>query len=181
MSEAIVAKRYAEALFQLGEEKNSTDKFAEELHVIREVFQTDQKLFTFLKHPRINNEQKEQFLKEIFQGLQPDIVHTMIILAQRDRIEITPSMIDHYIQLLNDAKGIAEATVYSVRPLSNPERSALVKNLAKRLNKSTINLQNIVDTSVLGGLKIRVGNTIFDGSLSGKLKRIERNIVTANK
>src|SRR5690625_4557402 len=181
MSEAIVATRYAEALSQLSEEKNSRDTFAEEPHVIRDVCTSDQKLFTFLEHPRINTDQNEEFLNEIFHGLQPNIVHTMIILAQRDRIEITPSMIDHYIQLLNDAKGIAEATVYSVRPLSNPERSALVKNLAKRLNKSTINLQNIVDTSVLGGLKIRVGNTIFDGSLSGKLKRIERNIVTANK
>src|SRR5699024_11963527 len=124
---------------------------------------------------------KELSLKGCCQGQEQGSVHTIILPAPPDRTKTPPASGRPYIQLLNGAKGIAEATRHSVPPLSNPERSALVKNLAKRLNKSTINLQNIVDTSVLGGLKIRVGNTIFDGSLSGKLKRIERNIVTANK
>lgn len=181
MSEAIVAKRYAEALFQLGEEKATLESLVEELLVVREVFQTNNKLYTFLKHPRINNEQKKQFLKEVFQGLQADVVNTIQLLVERHRVEITPSIIDHFIQLVNDAKGIAEATVYSVRKLSDTEKEALEKNLAKRFNKQAIKLENIVDSSIIGGLKIRLGNTIFDGSLSGKLRRIERNIVTANK
>ncbi|MEC5424470.1 F0F1 ATP synthase subunit delta [Virgibacillus sp. C22-A2] len=181
MSEAVVAKRYADALFQLGSEKAVLEQFVEELQVVKEVFQTNANLYTFLKHPRVNNAKKKQFLEEVFQGLQTDVVNTLKLLVERHRVEITPSIIDHFLQLVNDAKGIAEATVYSVRELSDSERQELEISFAKRFNKRKIQLTNIVDPSIIGGIKIRMGNSIYDGSVSGKLKRIERNIVTANK
>ena len=71
--------------------------------------------------------------------------------------------------------------VYSVRALSEEECRQLELSFAKRFAKRAIELNNVVDPSLIGGMKIRVGNTIYDGSVSGMLKRIERNIVTANK
>src|SRR5699024_11035524 len=128
MSEAIVAKRYAEALFRLGQDKNTLDELTRELRIVREVFQDNQKqIYKFLEHPRLKNEQKKLFLHGVFQGLQIDVVHTLQLLVERHRIAITPSMIDHFIQLVNDAKGIAEATVYSVQELSEGEKEALGK------------------------------------------------------
>lgn len=180
MSETVVAKRYAEALFQLGNEKAVLEQFVEELQTVKEVFEKNSKLYTILEHPRIAKTRKQQFLDEVFQSLNTDIVNTLKILVERHRIMITPSMIEHFIYLYNDAKGIAEATVYSVRKLSNPERQALVASFVKRFNKSTFDIHNIVDPSLVGGVKIRIGNTIYDGSISGKLKRIKQNIVTAN-
>ncbi|MBM7601224.1 F-type H+-transporting ATPase subunit delta [Virgibacillus halotolerans] len=180
MSETVVAKRYAEALFQLGNEKAVLEQFVEELQTVKEVFEKNSKLYTILEHPRIAKTRKQQFLDEVFQSLNTDIVNTLKILVERHRIMITPSMIEHFIYLYNDAKGIAEATVYSVRKLSNPERQALVASFVKRFNKSTFDIHNIVDPSLVGGVKIRIGNTIYDGSVSGKLKRIKQNIVTAN-
>ncbi|WP_106496057.1 F0F1 ATP synthase subunit delta [Lentibacillus sp. Marseille-P4043] len=181
MSEAVVAKRYADALFQLGNEKQIQDQLVDEFRIVKEVFQANKQLFTFLKHPRVNNEKKKQFLQEAFQGMSDDVVNTLKLLVERHRIEIIPSVIDHLSQLANDAKGIAEATVYSVRELSDAEIEELAAKFAKRFNKQAIKLENKVDPSIVGGVKLRMGNTIYDGSLSGKLKRIERDIVTANK
>lgn len=181
MSEAVVAKRYADALFQLGNEKQIQEQLVEEFRVVKEVFQNNKKLFTFLKHPRVNNEKKKLFLGEVFQGLSNDVVNTLKLLVERHRIGIIPSIIDHLSQMAFDAKGIAEATVYSVRELSDTEKEELASTFAKRLNKKAIKLENKVDPSIIGGIKLRMGNTIYDGTLSGKLKRIERNIVTANK
>ena len=181
MSEAVVAKRYAEALFQLGNEKAVLEQFVEELRLIQEVFEKNDELYTFLAHPRINNAKKKQFMDEVFQGLKKDVVNTLKVLIERHRIEIVSSMVDHLIRLYNDAKGIAEATVYSVRTLSNPERQALTTSFVKRFNKSTFMINNVVDPTLVGGMKIRMGNTIYDGSISGKLKRMKQNIVTANK
>ncbi|MGM8211407.1 F0F1 ATP synthase subunit delta [Virgibacillus sp. W0430] len=180
MSEAVVAKRYADALFQLGDEKATLDQLIEELRVVKEVLEVNDSLVVFLKHPRITNEKKKQFLDEVFQGIQTDILNTLKILVERQRVELVPSMIDHFIQLYNDAKGIAEATVYSVRELSKTEKEDLAASFAQRFNKNTIKIKNVVDSDLIGGMKIRIGNTIYDGSISGKLKRIERNIVTAN-
>ncbi|GAB3044911.1 F0F1 ATP synthase subunit delta [Virgibacillus ainsalahensis] len=181
MSEALVAKRYAEALFQLGKEKAVLDQLLEDFRVVKEVFQTNKELITFLKHPRFDNEKKKQFLDEVFQGLGTDVVNTLKILVERHRVEVTPSIIDHLVQLSNDAKGIAEARVYSVRELSDAEKQELETSFAKRLNKVSVSFENVVDPTLVGGVKIRMGNTIYDGSISGKLKRIERDMLTANK
>lgn len=181
MSEAVVAKRYAEALYRLGLEKDSLEQLVDELSIVQEVFQKNKQLDTFLKHPRINNEKKKQFLAEAFQGLHSDALKTIKLLVDRQRTEIIPSIIDHFIHMVNDAKGIAEATVFSVRELAGAEKQHLEQSIAKRFNKSQVKLLNVVDPSIIGGVKIRVGNTIIDGSISRKLRRIERNIVTANK
>lgn len=180
MSEAVVAKRYADALFQLGNEQGKIEQLVEEFHVLKEVFETNSKLLTFLTHPRVNNAEKKQFIDEVFHDFSSDVVHTLKILAERHRIEIVPDIIDHFIHSVNDAKGIAEATVYSVRELTGAEKQELENTFAKRFNKQAIKLDNIVDPSIVGGIKLRIGNTIYDGTISGKLKRIERNIVTAN-
>lgn len=180
MSETVVSKRYADALFQLGNEKATIDSLLEELRIVVEVFQDNKQLYTFLKHPRVNNEKKKQFLDDVFSGFSNDVVNTLKILVERQRIEIVPSIINQFIQLVNNAKGIAEATVYSVRELSSTEKEELEITFAKRFNKNTIKLENIVEPSLIGGIKIRIGNTIYDGTISGKLQRIERNIVTAN-
>lgn len=181
MSKSIAARRYAEALFQLGNEKNTLEQLSEELQVVQEVFRDNDRIYTFLKHPRVNHEKKKQFLTETFQGLQADVVNTLNLLVERHRIEITPTIVDHFNQMVNDAKGIAEAKVYSVRELSDSEQRALSVSFANRIGKREVVIDNIVDPSLLGGLKIRIGNTIFDGSVSRKLNRIEQNIVSANK
>ncbi|WP_100009897.1 F0F1 ATP synthase subunit delta [Lentibacillus sediminis] len=180
MSEALVAKRYAEALFQLGNEKGTLDAFISEFSTVKEVFRTNHELITFLKHPRINNAKKKQFLDEVFSGFSKDVVNTLKLLAERHRIEITPSIIDHLFQFANDAKGIAEANVYSVRELSDAEKKEMESSFAKRLNKQHVRFNNVVDPTLIGGIKIRMGNTIYDGSISGKLRRIERSIGTRN-
>lgn len=180
MSEAVVAKRYADALFQLGNEKAATDSLVEELRSVKDIFRNNQNLSTFLEHPRVSNDKKKQLLDEVFKSFSKDVVNTLKILVDRHRVELVPSISDDFIQLVNDARGVAEGTVYSVRELSDTEKEQLEKTFAKRFNKKTIKLENVVDPSLIGGVKLRIGNTIYDGSISGKLQRIERNIVTAN-
>ncbi|NBJ68753.1 MULTISPECIES: F0F1 ATP synthase subunit delta [Clostridia] len=181
MSHETVAKRYADALFQLGQENGTLDVLAQEMKVVKKVFQDNKNLYTFLVHPRVSNAKKQQFLQDVFQQAQKEVMNTLQLLAQRHRIELLPAIVDHFIQLVNDAKGIAAATVYSVRALSEEECRQLELSFAKRFAKRAIELNNVVDPSLIGGMKIRVGNTIYDGSVSGMLKRIERNIVSANK
>ena len=101
-------------------------------------------------------------------------------MVERHRINVIPAIADQLVLRMNEAKGVAEATVYSVRELSNEEQKQLELTLAKRFNKHAIQLENKLDPSIIGGIRVQMGNTIVDGSIKGKLKRIEREIVTAN-
>lgn len=82
-------------------------------------------------------------------------------------------------EIYNEANGIAVANVYSVRELTETERENIANSLKQQLKKKEVKLNNKIDPSVLGGLKIRVGNTIYDGTISGKLNQMRHNIGTS--
>ncbi|MFC7319347.1 F0F1 ATP synthase subunit delta [Halobacillus campisalis] len=180
MSDTIIAKRYATALFQLGQEKLKLDQIETELRTLREIFLSNEELVKFLKHPRLSASQKKQLLSDTLKGFSKETLNTLMLLIDRHREEIIPEMADHFILKMNDVKGIADATVYSVNPLSEVEKQRISETFAPKVGKQTLNLTNIVEPSILGGIRLRVGNRIFDGSVSGKLNRIERQLVSTN-
>lgn len=178
MSEAIVAKRYGEALFQLATEKGIEEKLISELRTVKEVFQKDEQVNDFLNHPRITNTDKLQLIDTSFASFDKNVVNTLKLLVQRHRIDNVAAIVDEFIHLQNEANGVAVATVYSTRALTDEEKTQLEASFKKRFNKKEISIVNEVDPSLLGGVKIRVGNTIYDGSLNNKLNRIKHNIVS---
>ncbi|HLR92491.1 MAG TPA: F0F1 ATP synthase subunit delta [Atopostipes sp.] len=181
MKETVVSKRYAEALFELGEEKNELDTFVQQFQLIKSILTEHEQLFTILNHPQIQTSEKQKMIKEIFKDFHQDVVNTIQLLVLRKRMDHLFVIVDQLNELVNDARGIAEATVYSVRPLTEDEQETLAKKFAKRFDKNSIVFNNVIDPSILGGLSIQIGNTIYDGTVRNKLNRLERNIATANK
>ncbi|MRH43961.1 F0F1 ATP synthase subunit delta [Aquibacillus halophilus] len=180
MSKANVSKRYAEALFQLAQEKNKLDFLEPELLIVKEVFYNNKELNAFLKHPKVNSDKKKQLIDEAFKGFSSEVINTLKVLVDRNNEEAISSVVDHFIALVHDAKRIAEAKVYSIRELSDDEKKQLSDVFSKKLNLKTLTIDNHVDPTILGGIKLKIGNTIFDGTIKGKLERLERNIVSAN-
>src|SRR5690625_6838976 len=102
MSQSVIAERYAEALFQRGQEIEIVDQLYEELQTVREVFLNNERLHIFLKHPRIHREDKYELLDTSFQSIHDDILNTLKLLVDRKRTEIIPSMIEHFTRLVNE-------------------------------------------------------------------------------
>ncbi|UOR11259.1 F0F1 ATP synthase subunit delta [Halobacillus amylolyticus] len=174
----IIAKRYATALFQLGQEQSKLDVIETELRALRVIFKGNKGLVQFLKHPRLTVDEKKQLLNDSLKDFSKETLHTLMLLIDRHREEIMIDMIDHFILKMNDLKGIADATVYSVNELSDVEKQRISATFAPKVGKRSLNLTNVIDTSIIGGIRLRVGNRIFDGSVSGKLSRIERQLVS---
>lgn len=180
MSKANVAKRYAEALFQIGVEKQTLDFLETELVTVKEVFTSNKELVTFLEHPKVESEKKKALLKEAFQGFSGDVLHTLFLLVDRHKETIIPQMVEDFVTLANDAKGTKQATVYSVRPLTDVEKQSIEATFVKKLNVQALNITNEVDPTIIGGVKVKIGNTVYDGTLKGKLNRLERQIKVVN-
>lgn len=177
MSSSAVAKRYALALFQLAKEHRLLDQMEQELRVVKEVIIQNNELKAVLKSPKLPNEKKKEILKEAFSSANTYVLNTLMILIDRHREDYIADMADHFIELVNDEKGIAEAKVYSVRPLTEAESEALSSVFAAKVGKQSLRIENIIDSNLLGGIKLRIGNRIFDGSLRGKLERLERQLL----
>lgn len=178
MSNSMVAKRYASALFQISKEQQILSNVEEELRVVREVLEYNTDLKAVLKSSKLTNEKKKEIIRNAFSTVSVYVVNTLMILIDRHREDEIVEVVNQFIELANDENGIAEAKVYSIRPLTDAEREAVSTTFAAKVGKKSLRIENIVDSDLLGGIKLRIGNRIYDGSLRGKLNRLERKLLS---
>ncbi|OMP66592.1 F0F1 ATP synthase subunit delta [Domibacillus epiphyticus] len=178
MSKSGAAKRYAIALFELAKEQNKLAEIEQELRVVKQVFSENKELLTILKSPKLSIANKQALIQNAFSTASAPVVNTLKLLVQRHRTNEVQAVCDAYIELANEDRSTADALVYSVRPLTPAEETAVSSAFSRKVGKQTLNIENIVDSQLLGGLKVRIGNRIFDGSLRGKLNRLEKQLTT---
>ena len=177
MSNTIAGTKYAVALFQLAQEKSLVDQIESELLIIKEVFSSNNDILTFLKSPQVSNQEKHNALKKACADFSPYVLNTLLLLTDRHRVDSIIPMIDAYIEMSYDQKGIATAKVESVRALTDEEKLAISSVFAKKMNKVSLEIENVVNNDLLVGLKSQIGNRIFDGSLRGKLDGLKRELL----
>ncbi|MGG3449016.1 F0F1 ATP synthase subunit delta [Domibacillus aminovorans] len=178
MSNSGAAKRYATALYELADEQGKTAEIEQELGVVKQVLNENPDLFAVLESPKLSVKNKQVLIQSAFAKASAPVVNTLTLLVQRHRTNELTVVCDEYLQLANEKSGTAEAIVFSVRSLSPAEETAISSVFARKVGKQTLRIKNVVDPDLLGGLKVRIGNRIYDDSLRGKLNRIEKKLTT---
>jgi len=172
--ELTAAKRYAKALFEASRDNNSVNQVSEDLGSAVRLLQDNPELETLFKHPNVDTAAKTELLRKLFGGQLSDItVNTLALLVERGRSELIPVVYGQFIKIANAALGRAEAIVYSPKALTAEESTAVAARFSNLTGKNVI-VTNILDPELLGGIKVRIGDTLYDGSLSGKLERLEK-------
>lgn len=168
------AKRYAKALYEASKEQNTVDAALSELQSAAAVLESSADLIQVLSHPNIDTSAKTGLVKSVFGAHVSQLVlNTLVLLVERKRAELIPAVYEELVKITGEALGRAEAVVYSPKPLSEREAEAVARTFTVLTGKM-IQVSNVVDESLLGGIKVRIGDKLYDGSLSGKLKRIEK-------
>ncbi|WML29774.1 F0F1 ATP synthase subunit delta [Neobacillus sp. OS1-32] len=177
MSGSLVARRYALALLEIAKEQQLLKVIVEDLRVVKEVIGYTPELKAVLHSSKLTKETKKAVVIQGFTAVNPYVLNTLLLLIDRHREDQIASVADEFLALANEEMGIAEADVYSTRALSDAEREAVTAVFAAKVGKKSLNIKNFVDSDLLGGLKLRIGNRIYDGSLRGKLDRLERTLL----
>ncbi|OIJ11745.1 F0F1 ATP synthase subunit delta [Anaerobacillus alkalilacustris] len=181
MKQDHVAKRYATAVFELAKEQNAVEQMKEELQVVVEVVENTNLFDTFFKHPKITSERKKELVKASFQGKISDtLLSTLFLLIDKKREGILFKMAEEFLKLSNEEQGIAEAKVFTAKPLTDAEKVAFSATFSKVSGKGTLTIENIVEPELIGGFKVRIGDRIYDGSVLSQLRRIERRMISGN-
>ncbi|MFP7254276.1 F0F1 ATP synthase subunit delta [Terribacillus goriensis] len=181
MRDVTIVKRYAEALFEVAENRDIVETVRAELHTAKQVAQNDAAFLRFLSEPKIGLDKKKALIETSFAAGSIEVRNTLKLLLDAGRISSIPQVADAFQTLYDEKQGTARATVYSVRELSEAERQSVAETFAKKLGKQAVSIDNKIDPTLLGGLKVRIGNTIYDSSIKTKLTRIERNLVNVSK
>lgn len=177
MSNSTVAKRYAIALFELAQQKNELSSVEEDLRELKLVWNSNKELNALFTSPKLSLDKKKSLIREIFANANPIVINTLQVLLDKKRLDEAEYIINEFMVLSNEAQGVAEAKVYSTRELTEEERSSISTVFAKNVGKQSLRIENIVDPSIIGGVRVQIGNRIYDNSLSTKLERLKRNLI----
>jgi len=177
VSQSTAANRYAQALFELAQQHNQLTSVEEDLREVKVVFKENKEVLELLVSPKLSKERKKDLIRELFGQANPLVLNTLLVLIDSKRITETVEVANEFSILSYEAQGIAEAKVFSTRPLSDEERTSISAAFAHKVGKQTLRIENEIDPSLIGGIRLQIGNRIFDSSVSAKLDRLKKQLI----
>ena len=171
------AKRYALALYQLAQDRDQVETWQTDLQALDEALQ-EREFAAFLGMPKIRLSQKMSVIRDGLPGLDPLVYNFLGLLVSRRMVDVLPSVREEYGKLLDQLHGREQAYVTSAVPLEADHRERLARYLGELIGKE-IELTATVDTSIVAGLVVRVGDRLIDGSARTRLQDLKKSLAEA--
>jgi F-type H+-transporting ATPase subunit delta len=180
MSQDTVATRYAQALFDLGEETSSLRPLANDIRKLADAFASSTDLQQLMGNPLISHESRLAAVREIAErlGLSRLAINTAALLTSRKRMVALPEIADEFERLVDQRGGTQRVTVISAEPLSEPYAERLTREL-ERMTGKTVVLERKLDPELLAGVVLRLGDQIIDGSARARLADLKSSLLSA--
>ncbi|WP_309123234.1 F0F1 ATP synthase subunit delta [Paenibacillus sp.] len=172
---AVAAKRYAKALFAVAQEKGAVEETGAQLEAVATALEGDADIRTFFNHPNIGVDAKVRALQQAVGGQVSDsVLNTLKLLVERGRGSAIGLVSSAYRAIADASLGRAQAHVTSAYALTAEQQQEIARKFGALTGKE-VTVDTVVDASLLGGIRVRIGDTLYDGSLSTKLAEIEKS------
>ena len=178
MREPTVARNYAEALFQMGERTGESERFGDLIEGVGGAIEADESIRVVLESPRVTKAVKQGLLGRALRDRAPDsFVRFLAAVVKRNRQGIIPAIAREYLGLLDIKFDRVHANVALARKPDLALQEAVRKSLAAVLGKEVIpHFRD--DPGILGGVIVRIGDRVMDGSLRRRLKVLRRQMLS---
>jgi F-type H+-transporting ATPase subunit delta len=173
-----IAQVYARSLFQVAKEHDKLDQFRDELGQFADALDESRELSVFLFSPYFSTEEKKDGLHGAVEGADPANVNFLDALLERHRMPVIFRIRDAYERLWDSENQLLPVEVTSAVDLDE----ATVKSIGDRIGEQTgqrVELTSTVDPSILGGIVLRVGNSILDASIKHRLDQLRKHVAQA--
>jgi F-type H+-transporting ATPase subunit delta len=166
-----VAFQYAEAVFALALEANKVEELIKEYDQFRQSI--DHEIELFLTHPKIKKQDKKDVLsKTINDSL---LAHFVFVLIDNNRIDLLHDIYEELLTIYNNQNKLMNAIVYSQKALPISDLNKLKNNLGMKHNRK-VKLENIVDPTIIGGLRIEYEGQVLDETINNYLQKLKQNL-----
>lgn len=168
------ARRYANALLTVSKELNCIPKTGNSLRIIDQLIKQEKVFRAFFYTRRIKPVEKVNILKLVLADLINQIVYEFFtLLAERNEYQMFLSVAVAYAKLQKESLNQIDVTAYSIDKIDEETMSSIVQGIEKTTGKK-VELRTETDKELLGGLKLRVGNTIFDGTIANQMAKMKK-------
>lgn len=177
LTNAVVAPRYARALFEAAEESAVSSSVAEELAAMNEIIAQNPTLLETLSAKTVAAKDKQQLLDTLKSEASSLVANLLQVTFEYGRIAALPAIIADYQQRYADAIGQLDATVTTAVPLTDAQQQALSQAIAKRFAAKQVRLDPQVDPTVIGGVLVQTRQVVVDGTVQTRMTKLRRALL----
>ena len=177
MASGVYAKRYAQAVFRMAVEQKELNVWQSDLRKVASITR-DEAFFVFLENREVPFDEKARSLSERLGEIHPMALKLVSMLVARSRLGMIEDISDEYQQMLDNYHGVEGAQVAEVTtaiPLDDNDKLRLAQRITDMVGKPVV-LRANVDPGVVGGIVIRIGDKLIDGSIRSKLAFLRREL-----
>lgn len=168
----LVEKRYAEALLDLA--GSDTEKYKDDLNQFIAIYNSDKEFSSFLLDPRIKVDKKQLVINNVFKGkIDNNILNFILLLLAKQRVDIAPQIYLQFVRIAQERANVLEVKIISAAPLEDKQVEAIKEKFKKKFNASAVKDIVTVDESLIGGVKVIVGDKVYDGSIKGRIDSLK--------
>ena len=179
MRDPTIARNYAEVLLALARKANDLDGWGAMISDVADAVQRDERLRRFLESPRIDAADKNRVLEHAFQDRMPRLfVRFLQTVVTHRRQMLIPDIATEYLALVDEATGRVHAQVTVAKEPSEGERDTIARDLTRAMGKTVVP-HVVVNPAILGGLVVKVGDVVMDGSVRHRLTALRNRLVTS--
>jgi F-type H+-transporting ATPase subunit delta len=165
-----VARRYAQAYFDLAQEAGEIEAWGQELAEVAAML-SDPEVARALANPRLRAEQRAALVASLLEGRSRHVGNLVRLLLERGRIAALPLVVTHYRRLADRASGVLRAEVIAAVPVDEAAAQLIKRTLTERLG-GEVQTEVRQDPGIIGGLVIRIGDRVIDGSVRTRLQQL---------
>lgn len=168
-----ISKEYAAALFMLACEKEKQEEYGTALKMLKDAFLENPDYLVFLGSRSIPlSERLDAIEKAFHEHLPEDVVSFLKLLCEKGRVNYFSDAVEEYKNLLDASKRVSNAKVTSAVSLTDEEKEKLGQKL-KTISNTTVQMEYVIDPSLLGGIIVEMDGKVLDGSLKNRLRDIK--------
>jgi len=173
-----IATVYARSLFEVAKEKGTLDEVREQLGQIADALDSDHDLRVFFFSPYFSTEEKKEGLAKVIEGADPTVLNFLELLVEKHRTPALFRIRRSYDELWEHENKLLPVTITSAVALDDE----IARRIGDQIGEQTgqrVELTKTVDPDIIGGLVLRVGNSILDASIRNRLDNLRKNVASA--
>lgn len=176
-----VGNRYAKALFEHALATGSVDLMLENLRFVNNLFSLTPLLMDYLCNPCIPSVQKKEMLSTHVSGNVDAVINRLLVLLiDNNRVGSVEALFLAFERMVNNHQQLVQADVTTALPLDELTQARIAKSLEASLGYKQVSIVAKVDPSILGGIVIRLGDTVIDDSYASRLDHLEKSVLQAS-
>ena len=175
----LVSKVYGDALFELAIEENKLESVWDEVRVIEKALDDNPDFLPTLKHPDMSMEKKQALLKEVFGGkLSNDVMGLIDVMVRKNRIGDLEKVLEYFDERAKERQKIGVVEVSTPAELTSDEKKKVEARVLEVTDFASLEMNYVVEKSLLGGMVIRIGDQVLDNSIRSKLDAMGRQLAS---